>query len=189
MFTGFDVVVKVIVCQTILDKDWLVPFGWLRGKESFILKWGALLSAGNQPGTSLCPGSRGALWIQPGCGREDKLLVSTAGAHLCGRLQLCWGFFLSVSTLHPLNKILFSPCQITAPYLHIGAITIMVLLSWPMALYAIRADKKGTVALLPAPCMTKDMCQCGKSGVQEPFPPISTLRLEVNFNFWLFQRN
>ncbi|XP_040400428.1 serine/threonine-protein kinase PAK 1 isoform X6 [Cygnus olor] len=32
--------------------------------------------------------------------------------------------------------------QITAPYLHIGAITVMVLLSWPMALYAIRADKK-----------------------------------------------
>lgn len=38
MFTGYDVVVKVIVCQTILDKDRLVPFGWLRGKESFILK-------------------------------------------------------------------------------------------------------------------------------------------------------
>ncbi|NWR89328.1 GDPD5 protein, partial [Furnarius figulus] len=32
--------------------------------------------------------------------------------------------------------------QITAPYLHIGAIAIMVLLSWPVALHAIRADKK-----------------------------------------------
>ncbi|NXK98092.1 GDPD5 protein, partial [Formicarius rufipectus] len=32
--------------------------------------------------------------------------------------------------------------QITAPYLHIGAIAIMVFLSWPVALHAIRADKK-----------------------------------------------
>uniref|UniRef100_A0A8B9QV22 Glycerophosphodiester phosphodiesterase domain containing 4 n=1 Tax=Anas platyrhynchos TaxID=8839 RepID=A0A8B9QV22_ANAPL len=41
--------------------------------------------------------------------------------------------------------------QITAPYLHIGAITIMVLLSWPMALYAIRADKKVVQVVIVGP--------------------------------------
>ncbi|XP_021244410.1 glycerophosphodiester phosphodiesterase domain-containing protein 4 [Numida meleagris] len=41
--------------------------------------------------------------------------------------------------------------QITAPYLHIGAITIMVLLSWPMALHAIRADKKVVQVIIVAP--------------------------------------
>lgn len=70
-----------------------------------------------------------------------------------GKYSHAGAFFPSVSALDPLYKILFSPCQITAPYLHIGAITIMVLLSWPMALHAIRADKKGIVTLLPAPCM------------------------------------
>ncbi|XP_040400426.1 serine/threonine-protein kinase PAK 1 isoform X4 [Cygnus olor] len=41
--------------------------------------------------------------------------------------------------------------QITAPYLHIGAITVMVLLSWPMALYAIRADKKVVQVVIVGP--------------------------------------
>ncbi|XP_035186169.1 glycerophosphodiester phosphodiesterase domain-containing protein 4 [Oxyura jamaicensis] len=41
--------------------------------------------------------------------------------------------------------------QITAPYLHIGAIAIMVLLSWPMALYAIRADKKVVQVVIVGP--------------------------------------
>ncbi|XP_065586396.1 glycerophosphodiester phosphodiesterase domain-containing protein 4 [Cyrtonyx montezumae] len=41
--------------------------------------------------------------------------------------------------------------QITAPYLHIGAITIMVLLSWPMALHAIRADKKVVQVIIVGP--------------------------------------
>ncbi|NXG94529.1 GDPD5 protein, partial [Stercorarius parasiticus] len=48
-------------------------------------------------------------------------------------------------------KTLFSPCQITAPYLHIGAITIMVLLSWPVALHAIRADKKVVQVIIVGP--------------------------------------
>lgn len=87
--------------------------------------------------------------------------------------------------LHPLTKILFPPCQITAPYLHIGAITIMVLLSWPVALHAIRADKKGTVALLPAPYMTKDVYQSGKTGMQESFPPTPALQPEVIFSFYV----
>lgn len=59
----------------------------------------------------------------------------------------------------------------------------MVLLSWPVALHAIRADKKGTVALLPAPYMTKDVYQCGKIGGQEPFPPTPAVQLEETFNF------
>ncbi|XP_010188255.1 PREDICTED: glycerophosphodiester phosphodiesterase domain-containing protein 4 [Mesitornis unicolor] len=41
--------------------------------------------------------------------------------------------------------------QITAPYLHIGAITIMVLLSWPVALHAIRADKKVVQVVIVGP--------------------------------------
>ncbi|NXH67906.1 GDPD5 protein, partial [Hydrobates tethys] len=41
--------------------------------------------------------------------------------------------------------------QITAPYLHIGAITIMVLLSWPVALHAIRADKKVVRVIIVGP--------------------------------------
>ncbi|XP_069739397.1 glycerophosphodiester phosphodiesterase domain-containing protein 4 isoform X2 [Phaenicophaeus curvirostris] len=41
--------------------------------------------------------------------------------------------------------------QITAPYLHIGAITIMVLLSWPVALHAIRADKKVIQVIIVGP--------------------------------------
>jgi len=65
----------------------------------------------------------------------------------------------------------------------------MVLLSWPVALHAIRADKKGTVALLPAPYMTKDVDQFGKTGVQEPFPPTPTLQLEENFSLCLSQGN
>ncbi|NXG62410.1 GDPD5 protein, partial [Hemiprocne comata] len=41
--------------------------------------------------------------------------------------------------------------QITAPYLHIGAIALMVLLSWPVALHAIRADKKVVRVIIVAP--------------------------------------
>ncbi|NXU56216.1 GDPD5 protein, partial [Turnix velox] len=41
--------------------------------------------------------------------------------------------------------------QITAPYLHIGSITIMVLLSWPVALHAIRADKKVVQVIIVGP--------------------------------------
>ncbi|XP_064024732.1 glycerophosphodiester phosphodiesterase domain-containing protein 4 isoform X2 [Pogoniulus pusillus] len=41
--------------------------------------------------------------------------------------------------------------QITAPYLHIGAITLMVLLSWPVALHAIRADKKVVQVIIVGP--------------------------------------
>ncbi|KFQ87996.1 Glycerophosphodiester phosphodiesterase domain-containing protein 5, partial [Phoenicopterus ruber ruber] len=41
--------------------------------------------------------------------------------------------------------------QITAPYLHIGAIIIMVLLSWPVALYAIRTDKKVVQVIIVGP--------------------------------------
>ncbi|NWH66268.1 GDPD5 protein, partial [Geococcyx californianus] len=41
--------------------------------------------------------------------------------------------------------------QITAPYLHIGAIAIMVLLSWPVALHAIRADKKVVQMIIVGP--------------------------------------
>ncbi|KAK2520172.1 Gdpd4 [Columba guinea] len=41
--------------------------------------------------------------------------------------------------------------QITAPYLHIGAITIMVLLSWPVALHAIRAHKKVVQVIIVGP--------------------------------------
>ncbi|XP_074010491.1 glycerophosphodiester phosphodiesterase domain-containing protein 4 [Numenius arquata] len=41
--------------------------------------------------------------------------------------------------------------QVTAPYLHIGAITIMVLLSWPVALHAIRADKKVVQVIIVGP--------------------------------------
>ena len=63
----------------------------------------------------------------------------------------------------------------------------MVLLSWPVALHAIRADKKGTVALLPAPYRTKDVCQRGKTGMREPFPPTPALQLEESFNFYVFQ--
>ncbi|KAM4789004.1 glycerophosphodiester phosphodiesterase domain-containing protein 4 isoform 3-T3 [Cyanocitta cristata] len=41
--------------------------------------------------------------------------------------------------------------QVTAPYLHIGAIAIMVLLSWPVALHAIRADKKVIQVVIVGP--------------------------------------
>ncbi|XP_065707698.2 glycerophosphodiester phosphodiesterase domain-containing protein 4 [Patagioenas fasciata] len=41
--------------------------------------------------------------------------------------------------------------QITAPYLHVGAITIMVLLSWPVALHAIRAHKKVVQVIIVGP--------------------------------------
>ncbi|XP_025953711.2 glycerophosphodiester phosphodiesterase domain-containing protein 4 [Dromaius novaehollandiae] len=41
--------------------------------------------------------------------------------------------------------------QITAPYLHIAAITIMVLLSWPVALHAIRTDKKVVQVIIVGP--------------------------------------
>ncbi|XP_064265840.1 serine/threonine-protein kinase PAK 1 isoform X3 [Passer domesticus] len=41
--------------------------------------------------------------------------------------------------------------QVTAPYLHIGAIAIMVLLAWPVALHAIRADKKVTQVIIVGP--------------------------------------
>ncbi|OWK54564.1 Glycerophosphodiester phosphodiesterase domain-containing protein 5 [Lonchura striata] len=41
--------------------------------------------------------------------------------------------------------------QVTAPYLHIGAIAIMVFLAWPVALHAIRADKKVTQVIIVGP--------------------------------------
>uniref|UniRef100_A0A663EPQ2 Glycerophosphodiester phosphodiesterase domain containing 4 n=1 Tax=Aquila chrysaetos chrysaetos TaxID=223781 RepID=A0A663EPQ2_AQUCH len=65
----------------------------------------------------------------------------------CSRVGVCFHLY----PLHPLTKILFSPYQITAPYLHIGAITIMVLLSWPVALHAIRADKKVVQVIIVGP--------------------------------------
>lgn len=56
--------------------------------------------------------------------------------------------FVSINWLF--TAILLSPVQVTAPYLHVGAIAAMVLLSWPVALHAFRMRKKGTVALLYA---------------------------------------
>ncbi|XP_030124337.1 glycerophosphodiester phosphodiesterase domain-containing protein 4 isoform X2 [Taeniopygia guttata] len=41
--------------------------------------------------------------------------------------------------------------QVTAPYLHIGAIAIMIFLAWPVALHAIRADKKVTQVIIVGP--------------------------------------
>ncbi|KAM9565221.1 glycerophosphodiester phosphodiesterase domain-containing protein 4 [Guaruba guarouba] len=41
--------------------------------------------------------------------------------------------------------------QITAPYLHVGAIAIMVLLSWPVAFHAIRADRKVIQVIIVGP--------------------------------------
>uniref|UniRef100_A0A8C5P9Y4 Glycerophosphodiester phosphodiesterase domain containing 4 n=1 Tax=Leptobrachium leishanense TaxID=445787 RepID=A0A8C5P9Y4_9ANUR len=41
--------------------------------------------------------------------------------------------------------------QVTAPYLHIGAIAAMVLLSWPVALYFVRMSKTVSQALLIVP--------------------------------------
>lgn len=102
----------------------------------------------------------------------------------------CVGVVFRLSShFNLLTKIPFSPCQITAPYLHIGAITIMVLLSWPVALHAIRAHKKGTVTLLPAPCMKKDVCQRGKTGMQEPFIPTPAPQMEVTFSLCVSQGN
>ncbi|XP_040513529.1 glycerophosphodiester phosphodiesterase domain-containing protein 5 isoform X1 [Gallus gallus] len=59
-------------------------------------------------------------------------------------------FILSVLWGDQWKTVLLS-FQITAPYLHIGAITIMVLLSWPMALHAIRADKKVVQVIIVGP--------------------------------------
>ncbi|XP_039393648.1 glycerophosphodiester phosphodiesterase domain-containing protein 4 [Mauremys reevesii] len=41
--------------------------------------------------------------------------------------------------------------QVTAPYLHIGAIAAMVLLSWPVALHAFRTHKKVIQAIIIGP--------------------------------------
>ncbi|XP_053871782.1 glycerophosphodiester phosphodiesterase domain-containing protein 4 isoform X1 [Malaclemys terrapin pileata] len=41
--------------------------------------------------------------------------------------------------------------QVTAPYLHIGAIAVMVLLSWPVALHAFRMNKKVIQAIIIGP--------------------------------------
>ncbi|XP_065253802.1 glycerophosphodiester phosphodiesterase domain-containing protein 4 [Emys orbicularis] len=41
--------------------------------------------------------------------------------------------------------------QVTAPYLHIGAIAVMVLLSWPVALHAFRMTKKVIQAIIIGP--------------------------------------
>lgn len=151
MLMNYGMVVKVTACQALVDKN--------RRKESCIVKWGAFWGTSLDWGTPFFSKFWGDWWIQPRCGREEES---------CGKVQSCWGFFPSVSALDPLYKILFSPCQITAPYLHIGAITIMVLLSWPMALHAIRADKKGIVTLLPAPCMHVSV---GKQMWRRPFLP------------------
>ncbi|XP_060091322.1 glycerophosphodiester phosphodiesterase domain-containing protein 5-like [Heteronotia binoei] len=35
--------------------------------------------------------------------------------------------------------------QVTAPFMHVGALLVMVLSSWPVALYTFRLNKKGTV--------------------------------------------
>ncbi|XP_014802586.1 PREDICTED: glycerophosphodiester phosphodiesterase domain-containing protein 4 [Calidris pugnax] len=59
-------------------------------------------------------------------------------------------FILSVLWGDQWKTVLLS-FQVTAPYLHIGAITIMVLLSWPVALHAIRADKKVVQVVIVGP--------------------------------------
>ncbi|XP_025933947.1 glycerophosphodiester phosphodiesterase domain-containing protein 4 [Apteryx rowi] len=59
-------------------------------------------------------------------------------------------FILSVLWGDQWKTVLLS-FQITAPYLHIGAITIMVLLSWPVALHAIRTDKKVVQVIIVGP--------------------------------------
>ncbi|XP_063287619.1 glycerophosphodiester phosphodiesterase domain-containing protein 4 isoform X1 [Pelobates fuscus] len=41
--------------------------------------------------------------------------------------------------------------QVTAPYLHVGAIAAMVLMSWPVALYFVRTNKKVSQVLIIAP--------------------------------------
>ncbi|XP_067389346.1 glycerophosphodiester phosphodiesterase domain-containing protein 4 [Emydura macquarii macquarii] len=41
--------------------------------------------------------------------------------------------------------------QVTAPYLHIGAIAVMVLLSWPVALHAFRTNKKVVQMIIIGP--------------------------------------
>lgn len=45
----------------------------------------------------------------------------------------------------------------------------MVLLAWPVALHAIRADKKGMAALIPASCMIKIYMSMGKEACRSPF--------------------
>uniref|UniRef100_A0A8C0HCR2 Glycerophosphodiester phosphodiesterase domain containing 4 n=1 Tax=Chelonoidis abingdonii TaxID=106734 RepID=A0A8C0HCR2_CHEAB len=57
--------------------------------------------------------------------------------------------FVSISWLF--TEILLSPFQVTAPYLHIGAIAAMVLLSWPVALHAFRTNKKVIQAIIIGP--------------------------------------
>lgn len=65
----------------------------------------------------------------------------------------------------------------------------MVLLAWPVAFHAIRADKKGMAALGPASSVIEDINKHGKRDMQEPFPPTRALQLEETFKFCISQRN
>ncbi|XP_028904196.1 glycerophosphodiester phosphodiesterase domain-containing protein 4 [Ornithorhynchus anatinus] len=68
--------------------------------------------------------------------------------------------------------------QVTAPYLHLGAIAVMVFLSWPVAFHYARLGNRGTTAPIPSwsaprltstpsgPCSCQDLLGCRPSGSQ-----------------------
>ncbi|EMP28604.1 Glycerophosphodiester phosphodiesterase domain-containing protein 5 [Chelonia mydas] len=67
----------------------------------------------------------------------------------CSTMSVLGELFVSINWLF--TAILLSPVQVTAPYLHIGAIAAMVLLSWPVALHAFRMRKKVIQAIIIGP--------------------------------------
>ncbi|RMC07510.1 hypothetical protein DUI87_16984 [Hirundo rustica rustica] len=98
--------------------------------------------------------------LTPGIGVYISPLPALTSVWKCQVLKI--GTFLvlvfSISSLFALSilwrdhrKTVRLSFQVTAPYLHIGAIAIMVLLAWPVALHAVRADKKVTQVIIVGP--------------------------------------
>lgn len=59
--------------------------------------------------------------------------------------QMSFVYLYNIDTGAQLWHLMFSIpiCQVTAPYLHIGGVVLMSLLSWPIALHVFRISMRG----------------------------------------------
>lgn len=60
-----------------------------------------------------------------------------------GKFNTKWNVTRTSTILYRYWIIFFPICQVTAPYLHIGGVALMTLLSWPIAFHVFRLKIKG----------------------------------------------
>ncbi|XP_074837294.1 glycerophosphodiester phosphodiesterase domain-containing protein 5-like [Carettochelys insculpta] len=78
--------------------------------------------------------------------------------HWCHKIGILFVLVFSLAVITVFSelwsvrwKAVYLSFQVKAPYLHIGAIAAMVLLSWPVALHAVRVNRKVVQAIIIGP--------------------------------------